>query len=268
MVEAYKLLTHDLRSPVQGGAPVFDGALPFVLPTVRVDESDADCGAGWNACRDGATAFRIAGLWPDGRPSRLFLLGDPVAPVIERADKIRAASWTVVREATEAEVREAIHALSAPFGDLRDAMVAEQVAWRHALARPKRDAAVVAAGLREALGARSLNWELREYQEAWAAREAWEAWAAREAWAAWAAWTAREAREAREAWAAREAREAWEAWAALTVFYAASRGWIDLRPDRLTVGLRTAYEHGLGVALPVADGVLGWAMDGVAPGSR
>ena len=250
MVEAYKLLTHDLRSPVQGGAPVFDGALPFVLPTVRVDESDADCGAGWNACRDGATAFRIAGLWPDGRPSRLFLLGDPVAPVIERADKIRAASWTVVREATEAEVREAIHALSAPFGDLRDAMVAEQVAWRHALARPKRDAAVVAAGLREALGARSLNWELREFPKARAARAAWEA---REAWAAWEAW---------EAWAAREAR------AALSVFYSASRGWVGLRPDKLTVGLRAAYEHGLGVALPVADGVLGWAMDGVAPGSR
>ena len=56
-------------------------------------------------------------------------------------------------------------------------------------------------------------------------------------------------------------RPARKARAALSVYYAASRGWIDRRPTQLTAGLRDAYEHGLGIAAPVAEGVLGWAMD-------
>mgnify|MGYP001603662916 CR=1 FL=1 len=98
-------------------------------------------------------------------------------------------------------------------------------------------------------------------------------------WAALAAQASREARAAREAWETREAQEAWEARAAweawtardarvaLTGYVAAKRGWTTQRPDLLTIGLRDAYEHGLGIALPTEPGVLGWAMDRSTRGS-
>ena len=63
-MKAYKVFTSDLRPPVQGGKPVWDGTLPYSLPVVNVDTSLAVCGAGWNACRDIETCLRIAGLWP------------------------------------------------------------------------------------------------------------------------------------------------------------------------------------------------------------
>jgi len=69
---AYKVFTHDLRPPVQGGAPVWTGQLPYDLPEVAVDTSGDECASGWNACSTPEDALRIAGLWPDGRPSRLF----------------------------------------------------------------------------------------------------------------------------------------------------------------------------------------------------
>ncbi|MGH2556399.1 MAG: hypothetical protein ACRDHO_11855, partial [Actinomycetota bacterium] len=69
---------------------------------------------------------------------------------------------------------------------------------------------------------------------------------------AWAAW---------DAWAARDAWAAWDAWAALTAFFAARMGWIQHPEGLLTVGLRDAYEAGIGIALPVAPATLGWAME-------
>lgn len=154
---SYKGLTHDYRPPVQGGEPVFDGRLPFALPMVAVDESSADCGAGWNACRDLATALRIAGPWPDGWPSRLFAV-ETDAAVVERGDKLRASTWTLTRECSEAEIEAAVRVLSAPFGEHAEAMIAdmiaEQMAWRRALARPGRDEEAVEVGLRAARPAR------------------------------------------------------------------------------------------------------------------
>jgi hypothetical protein len=77
--------------------------------------------------------------------------------------------------------------------------------------------------------------------EAWDARDAWEAWDARDAWNEWAAWDAR---------------------AALTVQYATLNKWTAHDdPMLLTAGLRDAYRHGLGVALPVGPRTLGWAID-------
>ena len=52
-----------------------------------------------------------------------------------------------------------------------------------------------------------------------------------------------------------------DAWAALTVFYSSRRGWIKHDALLLTVGLRDAYSHGLGIAIPIAPNVLGWALD-------
>ena len=70
----WRMTTHDLRPPVQGGPPIWDGRTPYVLPRVDVDTTDGDCAAGWNACGEAETALRTAGEWPDGRPSRLFVL--------------------------------------------------------------------------------------------------------------------------------------------------------------------------------------------------
>ena len=271
MIHAWKVLTHDLRLPVQGGEPVFDGKLPYVLSPAAVDDSPADCAAGWNACASPETALRIAGIWPNGRPARLFHV-ETGAEVVGRGNKLRAAAWTITAEATEDEVRAAIRALSAPFGDLADEITEEQLAWRAALARPGHDAAAVEAGLRTALKTRRLSaWTTRSFacaEDAWAAWAAWaardalaagDARAARGAWDAWAAWAARDAWDAwdaRDAWAARAAGDAW---AAITAWYAAKRGWVQTDP--LTTGIRDAYTAGLGVAIPTGPDELGWAME-------
>jgi len=291
---AYKLFTHDLRSPIQGGEPVFDGKLPCVLPIVHVDRSQRDCAPGWNACAQPEDALRIGGLWPNGHPSRLFVV-ETDTTVVARGDKLRAATWTIVRECSEEEIREGVTKFSERyFKPHALPMAAEQMEWRAALARPKRDEALVDAGLREALKARGLEdwtlkkfsserdaWDARGAGDAWAARGvwdardargAWDAWAARAAWAAWDAWDARGARDARDArgawdargargaWDARDARGAWDAWGALTVFFAATMKWTKQRPDLLTIGLRDAYSNGLGIAIPTGPKELGWAM--------
>ena len=49
-------------------------------------------------------------------------------------------------------------------------------------------------------------------------------------------------------------------WKVLTHDYAALNGWINFDPDLFTAGIRDAYRHGLGVAVPVPGG-LGWAME-------
>ena len=67
-MQGYKVTTHDYRPPIQGGDPLWDGkALPFTLPTVRVDEGGKECSYGWNFCADLPTALRIAGPWHNGR---------------------------------------------------------------------------------------------------------------------------------------------------------------------------------------------------------
>jgi hypothetical protein len=94
---AYKVLTHDYQSPVLRGDPIFDGKLPFTLPRTYVDTSATECAAGWNACRAGHTALSIAGLWADGWPARLYRV-ETDEKVIERGDKLRAETWTLVKQ--------------------------------------------------------------------------------------------------------------------------------------------------------------------------
>jgi len=279
----WKVTTHDLRPPLQGGDPIWDGATPYRLLTVPVDRSDAHCGAGWNACRDAATALRIAGLWRHGRPARLWLLSCP-DDLVERGDKVRAASWTIEREATHGELCAAIERLHEPVERVAHGVTEQVMAWRRALGRPRRDEAAVEAGLRAALEARGLGgWTLTRYataQAVWDARAAWGAWGARDAWGAWDAEDARAVWDARAAWGAWDASGAWDAedaravwdaraaWgagdarAALAVYSVRAAGWLTGDPLVLTIGLRDAYAAGLGVARPVAPNVLGWTMDG------
>ena len=288
----WKLFTHDLCSPIQGGKPVWDGSLPFTTKRVKLDAGESDCSRGWNYVADIATGFGIVGLWSTGRPSRVFMV-EASEDAIERKGKRRASELRIVREATEEEIRAGVAQVSEVFGVHAERMTDEQLAWRRALGRPRFEPAAVAAHLRTAVATRKLDWALKEYDSCRAARDAWAAWDARDAaWDAWAAWDARAAREAwdarvawdgvawdgvawdaraaREAWAARDAwaawaardaREAWAAWAALIVTYAALNAWVSEPPELLTAGLREAYENGLGVAIPTGPNVLGYAMD-------
>ena len=250
-ITAYKVFTHDLCSPIRGGAPVWNGKLPYTLPVVEVDQSDDTCAAGWNACTNQHDALRIAGLWPNGWPSRLFKV-KTCSEVIEREDKLRAANWDIIEEITD--LKPAIHELSKAFGEYQDIMVQEQLAWREALGRPNRNKSEVTKGLELALKTRGLNWKLKEYSSpraACAARDDWNASAAWDAWDASAAW------DASDAWIARAARNAWNA---LILFFVSSNGWVNYDKCHLTKGIREAYKNGLAIATPTSLGVLGWAM--------
>lgn len=258
----YKVLTHDLRPPVQGGDPLFCGELPMNLPEVVLDRGDSECAPGWNFCKSLPTALRIGGLWPTGRPSRAFVV-EPLGEVVERGDKCRTSKLRIVSELSKDDVESGIREMSIVFAELADEMIEEQIQWRRALARPMHDEAVVVEGLKQALEKRGLKWTLKKYDNAqsalaaWDARDAWDARAARAAGAAWDAWAAWAA-----AWAAAgaAARAAGDARAALLVFYVAKKGWIDHASDLLTVGIRDAYQHGLEIALPVGNDTLGWSM--------
>jgi hypothetical protein len=261
---AWKCLTHDLRPPIQGGEPLITGPLPVTLPVVEVDVSDTQCAKGWNACLLPQDALRITGLWPNGRPSRLFSCSTET-DVVTVGDKTRAATWTIERECPEDEIRTYIIEMCRPwFSDLTEEMVDQQMSWRAALSRPFHKHETVVSGLKEALEVRELNWELKEFPAAWAARDARAARDAWAAWAAWAAWDARDARAARDAWAAWAAWAAWDARdarAALQHYYACRRGWIAADPLQYTIGIRDAYTNGLAIAIPTGTNELGWAME-------
>jgi hypothetical protein len=230
-MQGYKIFTHDLCSPIQGGTPVWDGETPYDLPTVELDHSPKKCAEGWNFTEDIETGLRIAGMWPNGWPSRVFAV-ETTGEVIVREEKRRTDQLRILHEVDEAEINEAIFRFSTLFGPHQQRMADSQIAWRRALGRPFHDPDKAQEGLREALRARGLTWQLREFKsasdareanaarvawdvwDAWAARAAWEAWDAWAAWDAWDAWEANAARKAREAWDANAAREAWIAGAA------------------------------------------------------
>ena len=253
--DGFKVLTHDYRPPVQGGSPVWDGKRK-TLDKVTLDTGPDECAAGWNYCANAETALRIAGLWPDGRPSVLLRVRGS-ADAVERGDKRRCSRLTIVAVCDEDEVRAAVRHLSEPFGEHRERMVGSQMNWRQALRRPVRDEALVAAGLEAALSARGLDWKLCRYDDPRAARAARDA---RDAWDAWDAWDARAAWDAWAAWAARDAWDARDARAALTVEYAALQQWTRHDPLLLTTGLQDAYRNGLAIAMPTGPSELGWAM--------
>jgi hypothetical protein len=228
-MKGYKLLTHDYCPPLQGGRPVWDGKeLPFCLPRVDLDTGPAECAAGWNFTKSLVDSFKIAGLWPNGRPSLAFVV--ECADCIERGNKCRSAELTLVRRATEEEIAVAIEEASIPFKPFEAEILDEQLAWRTALARPKRDESQISASLQTALLARGLdNWRLKRF------------------------------RDARDAWDARVAWAAWDARDALIVFFASKKNWIKQPAELLTMGIRDAYASGLEIAVPVGDRLLGWA---------
>ena len=104
--KGFKIFTHDFRPPIQGGDPIWDGGTPFSLPTVSCDDSDRECSNGWNYVADLAIGFKIAGIWPTGRPSSCFVV--EAENGIERGDKRRAASLHILRACTQQEIEEGI----------------------------------------------------------------------------------------------------------------------------------------------------------------
>jgi len=285
MTNYYRVTTHDLRSPIQGGGPIWDGSLPYDLPMVEVDTGPMECAPGWHATREPHVALRIAGLWPNGYPSRLWRVEPTTEEVIERGDGCRAATWRIVEEVeVGAKTLGALHAPMAGDGLPLDDLVAEVMAWRDALARPEHDEHRVESALRDALDARGLEeWKLQRYDDAGDAgdaqttsdrygRDAWawdpyqkSAWYAMHAWDALVDWetTGTLGKVAWDSWDTRSVCD-WHAIDALMVYAASKRGWIDQDPMLLTTGIRDAYRHGLAVAVPVGQKTLGWAMEDAA----
>jgi hypothetical protein len=255
--KGFKAFTHDLCSPIQGGDPIWDGSLPYILPKVEVDISDEECGAGWNFTKELKTALKITGFWPNGRPSRVFRV-ETNEEVFERGNKCRTSCLSIVSEVSEEEINEAILNFSSVFAPFSKEMFEEQIKWRKALSRQNKDLTKVEEGLKEALKIRGLSsWKLKQYstiEKAWDTRYAWSSWdarsaqKARSAWEASDAWDARADREAWDAWSAWSASAAWDAWSAweasdaLTVYFASKQGWIKSDSNLLTHGIRSAYE--------------------------
>lgn len=238
----YKVLTHDYRPPLQGGEPLWDGTtLPYTLPAVALDASDRGCAPGYHYCDSPAGALRIARLWPDGWPACVVEV-EPAADAIERGEKWRASSLTIISRLGQDEIRAAVREMSELFGAHADAMTDAQMDWYAALGRPHHDVERVEVGLREALQTMGLDWTVKRFDSARAAmdaRAAWDAWAARDAWAAWAARAAGDAL-------------AWR--------YAALMGWVEGDPAKLTVGRIDAYRYGAAFILPTGPNELGYAM--------
>ena len=111
----WKVFTHDLRSPIQGGPPVWDGTLPTSLPVVALDTSASECAAGWNYAVSVESALYLAGLWPTGRPSRVFVV-EASPDAIERGDQRRASALVVSRELPEGEIAAAYVLLAMGVG--------------------------------------------------------------------------------------------------------------------------------------------------------
>jgi len=224
LTRGWKILTHDGCSPIQGGRSLLgNGAYPITLPRVPLDLGPAECAAGWNYTATLEEGWRIAGLWPTGRPARVVAV-EASPDAIERGGKRRASALTLLREATDAECHAALRRLSLVFGEHAERMAQEQAAWLAALGRPRTDPHAIQQHLAVALSARGLS-----------------------------AWTLQRFDTARAAW------DAWAAWDALTTFYAAHKGWITTHTN-LASGLREAYEAGLEIVIPTMNGVLGWTM--------
>jgi hypothetical protein len=189
--------------------------MPVELPNVELDETENECAAGWNFTKDIKTGLLIAGLWPTGRPSRVFEV-ESIGKLVERGDKNRTDKLAIISEVGEGPINDAIGEFSKKsFGEFAEEMTLSQIAWRLALSRPRHDEGNIEAGLREALDVRGLkDWKLKKYDTAMAAMDARAAMAAMDAWAALAARGAWDALDAMDARAALDALDAMDAWAA------------------------------------------------------
>lgn len=241
--QGWKIYTHDWCSPIQGGEPIHVKSFPYTLPPVTLDTSDRECGAGYNYCQKISTAAKIAGFWSGGRPSNIVLV-EAGEDAIERGNKCRTSSLTLLRQASKDEIKQAMRELVSSTGPHTEQLTESQFQWFEALGRPHFDENRVRSSLEEALVKRGLsNWKLQIFKSAW---DAWDAWKARDVWDAW---------NARGVW------DVWGAWDAL-ILETSVRCFnlTGYQPDLLTVGIRDAYKYGLEFCIPVAEDTLGYVM--------
>jgi hypothetical protein len=257
----YKVFTHDLCSPF-GGGPVWDGSLPYDLPA-------AVCAVG-NVQMTAAHAVWFSGLWPNGKPCRMFLLVG-----------LTSTNWEAVEEVpVELYLRELSDAF---FGDLSEGMYQEQLAWYKALSRPSSDKSKIITGLNDALYARGLDWELKEFGSMRELIDAYKQCSFADSLRAWDKWYTDDAIEATAKWMVHSFNTGVDArinvdyiWSArdfctkqvkttmhavrnaLAVYYVSKEGWVDIQADKLTIGLREAFYNGLDIVAPVGSSTLGW----------
>jgi hypothetical protein len=105
MIRGWKVLTHDLRPPIQGGPPIFDGTFPALTEKVLVDTGIRVCSYGWNFTRQLSTAFAIAGYGRPGYRHKAVLI--EAEDFVRRGDKYRTAQLKLIRFATSDEIFEA-----------------------------------------------------------------------------------------------------------------------------------------------------------------
>jgi hypothetical protein len=284
----YRATTHDLRSPIRGGKPIWDGSVPFRLPEVKCEYSSRQCAPGWYATQFPEEALIMASLWPDGFSARFWRVEAPDEIVVVREKKCRAPWWNIVKEESIAvalvPIAQGILCQLAPDNlALRESLLIEMQAWHTALGRPTHDAARVKAGLRAALDARGLrSWSLQQYRSmphvlsdnyTSGLRTAFDRWS----------WFYDNILEGvvfshqEEYLSCNHYLLAWRllAWRhhspsircsgedakrALVHWLFAQLGWVDSPADLLARGLREAYHCGLAVVRPVDHNVLGWAM--------
>lgn len=242
----YKALTWGGCPPFQGGETLLGAALPVRLAQVRLDLSAEECGSGWNYCAKATEALRISGLWPDGRPARLFEV-QASDDAIERGENRRASALTLWRELAAAEIEALIVRMAKEaFGDFAAEMAKEQIDWRRALGANGHDEQAVEEGLRTALAARHLPWGLRQFPTAI------DAWVAATRWDRTLVWAPRGS--------ARTAKPALDASQALEAYHDALLERHGQAKDQFTVGLREAYWNGLAVVVQTGPREWGWAM--------
>jgi len=266
VTRAFKVTTHDLRPPIQGGDPIWDGTVPFRLPRRRVDRGEEECAAGWNACWDLATALKIAGVWPGGWPCRAWRV-ETKASVVERGLKLRASTWTVIKECSEQEIETAIANMSVGlFESYAKEMTAEHLKWRSALARPQWDESAVRDGLMDAIMARGLNWTLKKYESADSIMNAYTDWEYRSARSYWKSWIYYRVQDYINIYECvyRPIGELMSrpAWDSVIYHFKSLLGEVKYFGGhyKYTVGIRDAYTYGLLVAVPTEPGTLGYVM--------
>lgn len=234
-----------------------------------------------------AEAFLHDGLWPLGATGQIYQL-EPLSTPSLTDGRVKADGWKVVRQA---DSREALAEVSETFVDFETEMNEEQALWRRALARPKSDPTLVRSNLEHAVRARGLkHWKLEQMPARKLLKQpidgpSMHAWSSMTALKVWQAFEV-EAREdevydtvRRHGWTLwyqpRRWNEfapesppdfddvpapCWDAWVALSTWYAASAGFVDVVPEAYTLGVRTAYLYGLAMVRPIDRGVLGWSM--------
>ena len=257
-MKGYKGLTQELLSPVTYEGPMFDDGPPAIV----LGKAEREDGVLFWKTLPGA--IRFCGLWPCGRPARFFSIKADGAHL--DGSIFRSKSLVILQELREAEVENAIFAISKAFGGVQRKIAESQVKWRRALSAPHHDSDVVVERLEEALEARRLPWGIREFETAQEMREAFNSYAALQSWQSPDFVSSPDTgyllsavfQRALDLWSIHDGDN--HVTQALFFELSSLLGETDGPPEILTAGIRDAFEYGLEAVLPVGEDDLGYSM--------